>query len=154
MWLRAIYQYIKFANSSCFWFRIAISKRLRLAISLLAKMKNGILIFLGIGCFLIVGIWAASIFFTRQSEVSIVNKATESVVKGEIGIGNQRFIVENMKPGEQKTFSYKVTSDSHYSVAVTLSSGRRLATEIGYVTTGLDFKETLIVNNDAIELAP
>ena len=117
-------------------------------------MKNSILIFLGIGCFLIVGIRAASILFTRQGEVSIVNKATESVVKGKIDIGNQHFIVENMKPGEQKTFSYKVTSDSHYNVAVTLSSGTRLATEIGYVTTGLDFKETLIVNNDAIELAP
>lgn len=115
-------------------------------------MKNWVLIILGIGCLLVVGSMAASSFFSHQGEVSIVNQATELVVKGEINICDQNFTFENIKPRESKIFIYKVTSDSHYKIEVEFGSGKKLTKEIGYVTNGLDFKDTVVIKNDDIEL--
>ena len=95
---------------------------------------------------------AASSFFSHQGEVSILNQATELVVKGEIDICDQKFSFENIKPNERKSFIYKVTSDSHYKVIVEFSPDKKLVKEMGYVTNGMDFKDTVVVKNDDIEL--
>lgn len=43
-------------------------------------------------------------------------------------------------------------TDSHYKITVKFKSGEKLEKEIGYITNGFDFKDTLIVKNDEISL--
>ena len=92
-------------------------------------------------------------FSSHKGEVLIENKARVRILLGEIEICNQRFKFQDIMPGEKRQILYKVKSDSHYKIMVTLESGKKLVKEIGYVTNGLDFKDVLIVNDDDISYA-
>lgn len=115
-------------------------------------MKKKILIALGIGCLLVISWGSASNYFSHQGEVSIVNQAAERVAKGEIEICNQKFSFEGIEPKERKIFLYRVTSDSHYRIALEFESGKKLVKEVGYVTNGLDFKDAVIIKDNDIEM--
>jgi hypothetical protein len=104
-----------------------------------------------ISCLFVVGM-SGCIFSSHKGEVLIVNQATETVLKGEIEVCKQRFDFQNIKPKERKQILYDVRSDSHYKIEIQFESGKKLTKELGYVTSGLDFKDMLIVTEDDILL--
>lgn len=89
----------------------------------------------------------------HKGEVHVLNKTTELVSKGQLEICGQHFEFGAVKPGESKLILFKVRSDSHYSIRVEFESKRMLSKDVGYVTNGCDFKDTLIVGDHDIILS-
>lgn len=84
---------------------------------------------------------------SNKGEVSIVNQAAEPIRDGTIEICRHRFTVGEIRPNESKQIHYKVRSDSHYDVTIEFASGKRLTSHLGYVTSGMDFHDTLTVKD-------
>lgn len=115
-------------------------------------MKYWKLAILSVGCFLLAFWYYTSIVFSYQGEVRIVNLATEPVKHGEIEVCNQKFKLEGIAKGESQVIHYQVRADSSYKIFVEFNSGRKLAKELGYVTSGRDFKNVLTLKDDEVSL--
>ena len=105
---------------------------------------------LGVVCLLIIG-WMF-LFSNNTGEIVIINKATEYVLEGEIEVCNQQLKFKDIKQGGSVGLHYKIKSDSHYKIMVKFKSGNTLIKNLGYVTNGDDFKDTLILKDNDIEL--
>jgi len=86
----------------------------------------------------------------QTGEVWILNKGDKEILRGEIEICGQLIYFDSLKSSTYKSFIFHVNSDSHYKIILDFSSGKRLARELGYVTNGLNFRDTLIVTNGDI----
>ena len=118
--------------------------------SVLIKKKISIAI-LGFLCLLAIGM-VAIVLSSNKGEIVIVNEATHSVLRGEIEVCKQRFKLGQLKPKDRHQILYKVWSDSAYEVTIEFESGKRLTRKLGYVTSGVDFKDTLIVKDQDLIL--
>lgn len=105
---------------------------------------------LGIICLLLVFSYFIPVVLSNDGEVQIINSASEPVRSGEIEVCNQRFNLGTIERGKSKTINYKVRSDSHYNLIVEFNSGRNLAKELGYVTSGRDFKDILTLSDNDV----
>jgi len=104
--------------------------------------------FIGLVFVVIFAIWSLS----NKGDVSIANQAAEPIRDGIIEVCKQRFEFGEIKPNESKQIHYKVKSDSDYDVTIEFASGKKLTRRLGYVTSGMDFHDTLTVRNDDIAL--
>jgi len=86
----------------------------------------------------------------NRGEVSIVNEASQAIRGGQLEICNQRFTFGPIEPKQTKTIQYRVKSDSHYNVGIEFASGKKLTREVGYVTSGANFHDTLTVKDDDV----
>lgn len=86
-------------------------------------------------------------------QVIFINNSTQVVISGQIEVSNQILTFESLKPNERKVMTFKVTKDSHYKVMVELESGKTQTAEIGYVSRGFDFEETILLTDDGISLS-
>src|SRR3954468_22482843 len=93
-----------------------------------------------------------SIFSTGRGEVILENQANESVDHATIVVCRQQFDFGSFGPGESKAAEFKVTGEDHYDVSVTFHSGRQVSAQVGYVTSGMDFNDKLIVKSESIIL--
>ncbi len=105
----------------------------------------------------IIAICLAAISCSRGdvTTVSIVNRSSETIDtcvirlnKDEVRIQNLR--IGNTSPSNQLT----VKADASYNVTVRFHGGRQLHQQIGYVTSGFNYKDTLIIYDNRIDLAP
>lgn len=114
------------------------------------KTKNSIL--LATVCFIVLAVLTAKYFVAKESHVTILNQSGKPLFKGEIEMCHQHFYFENLKPGESKTFIYRVTGDSNYRVILEFGINRRLERDVGYVTNGMVFNDRVVIRNDEMEL--
>jgi hypothetical protein len=82
----------------------------------------------------------------------IVNYSAAKVLTGTVEICQQSKIIKDLESYGKTNMSYKVHSDSHYIVRLGMSSGVLIDTSLGYVTSGLDFFDTLVINDDRVAL--
>jgi hypothetical protein len=95
------------------------------------------------------------LFLTSNAgEVSVENRASEAIDRVTVAVSGQALELPHIATGETKTERYNVVTDSHYDVSVTFRSGRTIDGSVGYVTSGMDFQDKLIVTNDAILYEP
>ena len=99
-----------------------------------------------------VGINASNFIFGDVGKVRIVNMATESVATGRIEILDQQMTFSNLARGREKNFHFYVVSDAHYDVTIEFVSGKKLVRELGYLTNGSDYDETIVIEDDYIIL--
>lgn len=109
---------------------------------------------LGMGCFLLTCLYFTSLALSYgyDGEVRVINLATEPVKNGELEVCDQQFQLGGIDKGKSKLFRYKVRSDSHFRLIVEFNSGRKLTRELGYVTSGRDFKHTLTLKDGEVLL--
>ena len=115
-------------------------------------LKFGIL---GVVCFLLACWYSTAVvlsYYDHAGEVLIVNLATEPVKNGTLEVCDQNFKFGEIELGKSKTIQYKVRSDSHFKLVVEFNSGRKLAKEVGYVTSGRDFKHILTLNDHDVSV--
>jgi hypothetical protein len=74
-----------------------------------------------------------------SGKFSLLNMASEPIVRVSV-------------PQVRAERSYRVTSDSHYSVQVEFKSGKRLVKDSGYFTNGASFDDEITVTDSNIEL--
>ena len=91
-------------------------------------------------------------FRTHHGRVKIVNGSQELIIKGELVICRQRFEFDNLRANESRTFLYQIRScpGQGFRVEVKLESGSSLARRVGYITSGFDFSDELIVRRDNV----
>jgi hypothetical protein len=85
-------------------------------------------------------------------EVLIVNMATEPVSNGTLEVCDQKFQFGGIELGKSKTIQYEVRSDSHFKLVLEFNSGKKLVKEVGYVTSGQDFKHILTLNDHDVSV--
>jgi hypothetical protein len=60
--------------------------------------------------------------------------------------------VRNLKPGGESSLLFSVKGDDHYEVMVQFADGRRFQQQVGYVTPGYNFVDTIEIRGDRVEL--
>lgn len=101
---------------------------------------------------LIVGFVTAMVFRSNHGTVTLINRSTESIAKGSMEVCGQKFNFTEIHPGESETAKFAVRADSHYQISITFRSGREISKQIGYVTSGFNYKDRLVVTQDDILL--
>ena len=99
----------------------------------------------------------ASVYFTSTAlsyvgEVLIINSATEPIKNGQVEVCGQKFQLGEIGQGKTKAIQYKVRSDSHFALIVEFVSGKKVSKELGYVTSGRDFKHVLTLKDDEVSI--
>jgi hypothetical protein len=104
---------------------------------------------------IIVGMTALSLLScgTNKGSFTLVNKSKESISSASISICGQTQQFMNIRPNDKISAFYRIKSDSHYAVQVEFQSGKKLQSELGYVTNGLDFKDEITVKDSTITIA-
>lgn len=85
-----------------------------------------------------------------DGKITLQNKAQESIGTATITICGQTMRMKDILPGKSATGSYEVKSDSSYAVTVEFKSGKKISSEVGYVTNGMDFNDEIAVTDSSI----
>lgn len=93
------------------------------------------LISFGISCFM----------ESNTGQFCFINNDNELIVYAKIKICNQIFEFKDITPHEKCNGTFKVTSDSHYTIHIVLNSGKEIKDQLGYVTYGFDYKHTIVL---------
>lgn len=89
----------------------------------------------------------------NNSEVILVNSSSENIEKISIELSGTTAILNNLKAGDKASITFVVRSDAHYKVTVQFSGGRKLEKDVGYVTPGFDYRDTILIYSNEIELS-
>lgn len=115
-------------------------------------MKHWKSVILGMGCFLLTCWSLTSIALCYDSEVLLLNAATEPIKNGELEVCGQKLPFGGIDQGKSKLLRYDVRSDSQYKLSVEFDSGKKLTSELGSVTSGSDFKDILTLTDHDVSL--
>ena len=86
----------------------------------------------------------------HKGRLTIVNGSEESIRNGRVVVCRQGFALDNLAANQSRVFMYKVNCEGGYDITATFASGATLKRETGYVTTGMDFSDELIVKPTGI----
>jgi hypothetical protein len=115
-------------------------------------MKHWKSVILALGCFLLTCWSLTSIALSYDGEVLLLNAATEAIKNGELDVCDQKFPFGGIDQGKSKLLRYDVRSDSQYKLVVEFDSGKTLTSELGSVTSEVDFKDILTVTDHDVSL--
>jgi hypothetical protein len=89
---------------------------------------------------------------SNKGEFSLINRASEGIERASVEICGQRFEFGDLPPGGRVSRSYEVGGESHYTIEIRFHSGRHQRAELGYVSSGFDFRDELSVSDTQIVL--
>ena len=84
---------------------------------------------------------------------SLVNRAAEPITHASVTICGQTLELTGIQTNGSVAGSYRVTSDSHYTIPIEFRSGKSLSEDTGYVTNGTDFHHDIAVTDSGIEIS-
>jgi hypothetical protein len=85
-------------------------------------------------------------------EFALINETDEVAAHVSVLICGQNVQFDNIKPHESVRGSYKIGPDGHYKINVQFASGRKIQEEFGYVTSGINVKDKIVIRESDIEL--
>jgi hypothetical protein len=85
-----------------------------------------------------------------QVQCTISNE-TQQTANVRVSIYDEQFNVENLSPGDSRSFSFKSHGDAHYGIRVSFSSGEAYEDQLGYVTNGFDLDQAIRIREDRAE---
>ncbi|CAN5495419.1 hypothetical protein BH10BDE1_BH10BDE1_23630 [soil metagenome] len=86
----------------------------------------------------------------NTAELSVLNKTGGVVQLLEVKFCQDTERAESIADGVSAVFKFVIAGDCHYSIAARISGGKVLASETGYVSSGSDFKDSVILEGDRI----
>ena len=89
----------------------------------------------------------------RNGHVTLSNTTGEVIERIQIAVCRQEFVLDSLGPGDSRTVTFRIRGDSHYNVSIRFSSGRSINKELGYVTSGVDVADTLLIEETGVLLA-
>jgi hypothetical protein len=116
-------------------------------------MRTTIWTSIGVALLTIVMI-GAYIFVTRglPSALVLVNQTNEAVVGGSLIVADQTYQIGTIPVGDKMLVEVTVRRASHWDINLKINSGRMLTTNIGYLTPGVEIKDTVTISNEGIHL--
>ncbi len=89
----------------------------------------------------------------NTGEFTLVNESEELIRRAHIEISSTVIELKEIMPQEKRVVSFKVNGDSHYEIEITFVSGKQLRDDVGYVTSGFDYKHTINISETDISLS-
>ena len=84
----------------------------------------------------------------------IVNSSGEDIKKCSVELSGTTVDVNDIKAGSRSKIQFSVVRDAHYAVTIDFVDGRQLQQQVGYVTPGFDYKDTIQIHRDRVEFIP
>ena len=97
-----------------------------------------------------IAVFFISCFGGNSGEISLQNKTNEKITFASIKTCKENFEIKNIKPENQQEFVYNIKGDCNFSINVRFQSGKTLFRKVGYVTSGFDFEQKILIYEDAI----
>jgi hypothetical protein len=88
----------------------------------------------------------------HKGTLLLVNKAREPIARALVEVCGQIPELKNVQVNQSASVSYVVTCEGDYLINIEFKSGRRLQTKTGYITTGFDFQDEILVTDADIEM--
>lgn len=105
-----------------------------------------------LGVATIIGAFFLTSCTSNKGSFTLLNKTTEPIARATVAICGQTIELRAIQPNISGAGSYEVKCESHYTIQVDFQSGKRLLKEVGYVTTGMDFQDKIVVTDSDIEI--
>ncbi|PZM84551.1 MAG: hypothetical protein DKT66_07925 [Candidatus Melainabacteria bacterium] len=117
-------------------------------------MKQILLVLSGIGivAFIAVACLFGLFFYLSSGHIVIKNETAETINQCSVELPGNKKTFENIGPTAERDLWFSPTHDGEYHVTVTLSSGRKLVDDLGYVTPNLGNRDCLVISPDQITL--
>lgn len=104
---------------------------------------------------LVLAVLAVGIMFARNRTTGtfqVMNSSGEQIERVTIEVSDQTFIFRDLAPQEARTESFRIGKDSHYDVSVKFETGRNLEATIGYVTSGIDSADNIVILGSQVRI--
>ena len=99
-------------------------------------------VFISLGLF--VGLSQFGLFGKFTATLEITNSTTTDITELEIVIYEDLCKVNLIAPNETETCRFEIYGDSHYKISWKDGSGKLYREELGYVTSGFNYKHKLV----------
>ena len=88
---------------------------------------------------------------TTTNRIEIVNNGDELLTKVVVSMCSTQLTVDNISPHtSEKRLVQRLNCESHYTVDVYFSGGKRMQKDVGYITPGIDIGSVITVKNDDV----
>jgi hypothetical protein len=88
-----------------------------------------------------------------RSRVTIVNAGSVAMVSGRLWFAHGKgWNLPRLEPDGSVGFDFVQRSDDHYVLIATWVDGKALRDSFGYVTGGLDIRDTISISQSGVEL--
>ena len=82
--------------------------------------------------------------------VLIENDSDKDIALVKLKICGQESMFENIAKANSVQWSYTVSGDCNFDIFVHFVGGEKIAGQVGYVTTGADYKDKIVIKNSDI----
>ncbi|MDD3313875.1 hypothetical protein [Pseudodesulfovibrio sp.] len=96
------------------------------------------------------GAWLHSCFPPDIGVVVLQNGSGRDIARAVVRIREIELVFPKIPDGGFSAARYEIPGDAHYEVLVTFDSGKTLRLESGYVTSGMDAFDVMVVREDEI----
>jgi len=90
---------------------------------------------------------------TNTGTVVVLNKANDMIARVVIKVSGQELTISDLAPSQSSTATYQVRTEGHYSIDVEFRSGKHLQKELGYITSGFDVRDQILVTDSDIQIS-
>lgn len=97
----------------------------------------------------------AGVMFARNGSAGtfqVLNSSGEQVDKVTVKVSDRTVTFDKLAPQDARTESFRIGKDSHFDVSVRFESGRSLETSGGYVTSGIESADQIVILGDKIRI--
>lgn len=103
-----------------------------------------------------VGLTVVAMLGCQQGDarVTVINKSSFQITEGQVQVGAQSRKFYGLDLGAQTELRFGVGGDSHYEVFVDFGTNQIQEKNLGYLTRGMSFNDTLVVTDQGILLNP
>ena len=91
-------------------------------------------------------------FFPDIEKFTFVNKSNQVIRRASVNVCGQYFEYKDMQPEQGTSGNFKVSCEGHYTIDVELRSGKKMHKEVGYVTSGMNFKDEITVTSSDVHI--
>jgi hypothetical protein len=88
----------------------------------------------------------------NTAEVTLVNDTQLDVARCEVNLGDASTAVNIIASKTAAAIVLPVRTDGHYIVNLQFANGDKLHAELGYVTSGFNYKDVLTIHTNGIDL--
>ena len=107
-----------------------------------------LLFLIGTVLFFVIG---NSVYSGKSASLKFVNNSGQRIESADISVAGKTCSVKGLSVGGEIECYFENLYDSSYSVSVTLKGGAVFsATSLGYVTGGMNFHDTITINNSGV----
>ncbi len=83
-----------------------------------------------------------------------MNQSSRPIVRAQVKVCDQTLTFKELTPGKSESAYFIVSCESHFSVLVDIQEQPPLVQELGYVTSGFDYIDYLVITDKKVLLNP